>query len=181
MTVLINLELLEKHEACQAAVDWFMENFPNGISIDVSHNGYQIGILMNPATRKWLPWLWSEDILPMWKMSRISFRNANLEGVNLRNANLRFANFRNANLEGANLENVDLSFANLRYANLKNVDFQSANLESANLLSANLEGANLLFATLQGANLEGVIYNQYTVWDTGLNCNDAPPMNWPGG
>lgn len=89
----------------------------------------------------------------------ISFRAANLSGMDLSNTDLNKTDLQRANLDSANLKEADLLGANLEWAvltsaNLKGALLFSANLEEANLTRANLEEAVLVDANLQGAFLK---------------------------
>ena len=79
----------------------------------------------------------------------ISYRGADLSGVNLREAYLKSADLRNANLQNTDLRKAHLISANLRKAHLLN----KADLRKAYLIGANLRGVDLSGAKLSGADL----------------------------
>lgn len=95
----------------------------------------------------------------------ITFKDANLRGVNwagsfLFDANLAGARLRNANLErihltGSNLQKTGMRYVNLQDATLKRTSLQRADLRFANLKDAVLRGADLQDANFENANLAG--------------------------
>lgn len=106
------------------------------------------------------------------------FARTDLSGHDLRLADLQGANFFGASLACANLQqaflaNVDLTSANLRGADLNGVDLACADLTNAQLL-----GANLSDASLQEVCLEGVAWDEKTVWPEGFDPlqHGAAPM-----
>ena len=148
MTTVTKQQLI-KLDACSEGIELFERVFGDTAEIDVSHPGYQIGMLMYPESRPFLGWLWLVGVLPRLKMAGVSFKYANL-----RSADLRSANLEGANLRSANLRDADLWGANLR----------SADLWGANLRDADLEGADLRYATLEGAT-----YNNLTRFPDGFD------------
>jgi uncharacterized protein YjbI with pentapeptide repeats len=111
-------------------------------------------------------------------------RGADLVGVNLEGANLRAADLSGADLFGASLQEADLSGANLQAtdlpganlwranlsrtrltgADLFGANLQEANLNGARLNDVKLPGANLSGANLAAASLDGIQYNEGTLW-----------------
>ena len=111
-------------------------------------------------------------------LSDTDLENARLEDANIEGANLAWARLDNASLTGANLTGANLEHAklvgaklvgaSLRGANLTNAYLYMASLYGANLRGASLRGANLSYANLIDANLEGIKYNDKTIWPKGF-------------
>lgn len=79
---------------------------------------------------------------------KVSFRRANLSGIDLSYVNLSRADFSQASLLGANLTGACLMEADLTDCNL-----ESARLSDADLQRAKLVGSNLALATLANSSL----------------------------
>jgi len=129
---------LRKTNACEEAVKFFIENFPNGNEIQEWTPLHQFMMLKHPITRKWFGWAFRNELIPLWSM-----KNYDLSGADLRGAYLRGANLRGANLSGASLWGADLSGAYLGRANLSGAYLREADLRGANLTEADLSGAYL--------------------------------------
>lgn len=127
-------------------------------------------------------------------MPIITFREANLSGIDLAeadlpgvtlskailaSADLRGANLRKARLEGVDLSNsrlsrADLSGAILRKANMQNADMlgialQSADLANVSLVASKLTGASCAYANLTGASMAQVDANSTLLYRANLN------------
>ncbi len=81
-------------------------------------------------------------------LSNLSFKKANLEGVDLTGAILTNTSFHRANLRGAILDGVSAVGANFNMIDGTQASFKGANpsrtmMYGAQLSGANLEGANL--------------------------------------
>ena len=128
----------------------------------------------------------NEDF-PFAKLQFVSFRGANLSGINFRQADLLMGNFigaylDGADLEGANLSGGDLSFSKCMGANFANTNLEDANFEGADLSetnfakailrSANFKGANLLSAELSDADIEGANFQGANLEGTNLQSAD---------
>lgn len=136
-TVIINEQVLAKAGAYSSMVREFLSVTGDEIEIDVSHNGFQLGILMSPF-RKYLGWFWYAGVLPRWSMAGLIAIEADLYRADLRGADLRRANLREVNLRLAYLKGVDLAGADLRGADLRWADLYRANLGGAVLYKAGL-------------------------------------------
>ena len=91
-------------------------------------------------------------------LSEVSFKKANLEGVDLTGAILTNASFHRANLRGAILDGVSANGANFNMidgtqASFKGADLTRTMMYGAQLSGADLDGANLTEARLQTARL----------------------------
>ena len=88
---------------------------------------------------------------------------ADCRNVDLRGLDLYYANFQGADLTGANLSGMDLTGA----------DFSDANLTRANLIGATLDycyffNANLTSAKLTRVSMNGIVWDDTTIWPTGF-------------
>lgn len=124
------------------------------------------------------------------KTLKISFRGADLSGVNLSGvnlngaflgrANLRDADLSRAFLIGAFLRDADLSGAFLSGTLLKEADLIGANFIRSNLSNAYLVGAFLGLADLSGANLSGANLRDADLSDAFLRDADLSGANLSG-
>jgi HJR/Mrr/RecB family endonuclease len=107
----------------------------------------------------------------------ISFKNADLKGINLKNelvlphVNLSEIDFSHANFEGANLYGADLTDSKLDHAILKNTSLYRATCKNTSFRYADLEKSCLhktIFdnADFTGANLKGVDFTILSCQDT---------------
>ena len=88
---------------------------------------------------------------------------ADCRNVDLRGLDLFYANFQGADLTGANLSGMDLTGA----------DFTDANLTGTNLIGATLDycyffNANLTSAKLTRVSMNGIVWDDTTIWPTGF-------------
>lgn len=88
---------------------------------------------------------------------------ANLSGAILSSTYMGFGDYTNANFTGA-----DFTDGRLYSSNFTGANFTDANLARVDLRDANLTGANLTGADLTGADLSGILYDDQTVWPTGV-------------
>lgn len=82
---------------------------------------------------------------------------------------LHEGNLNGLKLAGSDLQNADLSDSqliqvNLAYSNLARADLSGASIWSANLSHTYLVGTNFSSAVLTGTTLDGVCYDDTTVW-----------------
>ena len=113
--------------------------------------------LIQEGVQAWNQWrIEHVDVIPF-------LNRADLSKLNLSGANLSGVNLSGANLSGAILSGADLSVANLSRANFSNANLSGASLNQANLSGANLSGANLFRAILNG-----IIYDEKTIWPDGF-------------
>ncbi len=87
------------------------------------------------------------------ELAQADFHGLDLSGTILKGANLSEADLSQANLTGANLMGTNLKGANLNYADMRRADLRQANLSQAQLFRGNLFTARLESANLSGANL----------------------------
>lgn len=111
-----------------------------------------------------------------------NLRNANLEGVDLkgidlRNADLTRAVFRDADLTRAQLENATIFLTDFEHATLIRANLQGVKhgttFPRAILLGAFLNGADLKNAQLQYADLNGVSWDDSTIWPNAVSFREA--------
>lgn len=110
------------------------------------------------------------------------FVEANLEGANLTGTNLRNQSatpeapdhpaIRSVNtfMQGVNLCNAVLTGADLRYSFLVNANLTGVDLTFTRLRGAALNGSDLSGATMpsEAAYLEGIYYDENTIWPEGF-------------
>ena len=123
-------------------------------------------------------------------LSGADLSGADLTGADLRGADLRYANLTGADLtgaklygamlDGADLTRADLTRAKLTFAYLSRAKLPGADLRGADLIGAYLYGADLTGADLTGADprravLDGIIYDDSTIWPSGF----TPPPSAP--
>lgn len=101
-------------------------------------------------------------------LKNIDLIGADLKGCNLRDAILTRANFKGADLTRASLVNAEIFLTEFDDATLISADMRGVkhgiNFTRANLLGAWLEGADLKNAFLNYAMLEGVHWDDKTIW-----------------
>ena len=141
----ITLQQLTDLRACEPAARLFSEQFGDRLDIPEYTPQHQEW-LVRSEWRRYLGWVWGNNVLPQWSMS-----GADLSGADLRGADLRGANLSWADLSGADLSGADLSWADLSWANLSEADLSWADLRGANLSEADLSGADLSEADLRWA------------------------------
>ena len=106
----ITLQQLTDLRACEPAARLFSEQFGDRLDIPEYTPQHQEW-LVRSEWRRYLGWVWGNNVLPQWSM-----READLSEADLRGADLRGADLSGANLSGANLSEADLSWADLSEA-----------------------------------------------------------------
>lgn len=86
---------------------------------------------------------WAESFLFDTNLAGVRLRNANLQRIHLTGSNLQRAGMRYVNLQDARLKRTSLQRADLRHANLKGAVLRGADLQDTNFEHANLAGADL--------------------------------------
>ena len=86
---------------------------------------------------------WAGSFLFDTNLAGVRLRNANLERIHLTGSNLQRAGMRYVNLQDAKLKRTSLQRADLRYANLKDAVLRGADLQDTNFEHANLAGTDL--------------------------------------
>ena len=101
----------------------------------------------------------------------IQLQGIQLQGVKLQGADLQKANLQDAKLQSANLRNTVLSGAELQGADLRNTDswgefypLHGADLSYANLQEALLSATNLHHVDLEGAFLHNAVLRGANLW-----------------
>ena len=89
-------------------------------------------------------------------LSGVSFKKANLAGVDLTGANLTNASFHRANLRGAILDGVTANGTNFNLIDGTQANFKGADLTRAMLYGAQLSGADFSDANLTEARLQSM-------------------------
>jgi uncharacterized protein YjbI with pentapeptide repeats len=115
----------------------------------------------------------SEADLEAADLADADLTDADLSGADLTGADLTGADLSGADLSGADLTGADLTGTHLVHADLSGADLTDADLPDANLLKARLTDADLTDADLTDADLtdatlEGVIWDDDTVWPEGF-------------
>ena len=110
----------------------------------------------------------TDAILTGADLTRADLTRADLTGAYLTSADLI-----DAKLIDAKLIDADLRYANLTRADLTRADLTGAKLIDTDLIGADLTGAkltraNLTRAILTRADLEGITYNDKTIWPEGF-------------
>lgn len=101
----------------------------------------------------------------------VDLTRATLTNVDMSGSDLYGIDLRHSDLSGANLTGSDLTVADLTGSNLTGANLTDANMFHASLLRANLSRANMT-----GTTLDGVEWNQGTVWPVGF----TPPSSTQG-
>ena len=78
-----------------------------------------------------------------------------------------------ANCQNVDLRGLDLFYANMSGANLRGMDLTGADFTGANLIGATLDYAfffetNLTGAKLTRVSIEGIVWDDTTIWPTGF-------------
>lgn len=106
----------------------------------------------------------------------INLDGIELDGVNFDDYDLSKVSLRNARVTRCSFRRADLILANLQYSDLKNNDFSNAKLIAANLGNCDLSGsvlflANMLTANTRNARLENIDFRGHDI--SGLMLRDV--------
>ena len=109
-------------------------------------------------------------------LSQADLRGLKLQKINLSSSNLKGCKLQFSNLTGANLEGANLSKSKLQESCL-----QSANMQNCDLSGSGMLEANLQYTILEKANLEGVQFNEDTLFNQtnlkGANLSSATGLS----
>lgn len=89
------------------------------------------------------------------RKTKVSFKDADLRGLDLSNQELKFLLFVGANLDGANLDGANMASCGFYGASMRGVSAKGTVFASAGLGNVNLDGTDLSTADLRGAIMEG--------------------------
>jgi uncharacterized protein YjbI with pentapeptide repeats len=98
------------------------------------------------------------------RFDRVNLRGANLKVANIASAIFLNTDLTNANFENANLQGVFLGYTNLKGANFEGAEVSYATCQRANFENANLKGANLEGIDWYGAKLNGIQFDEKTIF-----------------
>ncbi len=109
----------------------------------------------------------AECDLSTMTFERVSFCEANLNGVKIHSSSFRHCNFKGASLKGAQLDGssfvgCDFRDADLTDTSAQNCDFQSAQFDSSDIRNVDLSTSNLV-----NADLHKVKYDSRTIFPDG--------------
>ncbi|MEU5761289.1 pentapeptide repeat-containing protein [Nocardia sp. NPDC047648] len=109
----------------------------------------------------------------------VDLTHAGFDTADLTDAVFLSSNLDRATLKYVDADHADFSYARLTGADLTGADLTQARLTGADLAKANLTGAILTGADLTGANLADVIYDEPTIWPTGVRTAPAIVVETP--
>ena len=113
-------------------------------------------------------------------LSKGSFDESDLRGVDLRYANLFGADLSKTNLNGAKLGHTNIKNANFNGANLVGVNLSNMDLTGTVLTNSNLAGVNLSGVDLSNKDLTGTILTQSNLTEVNLDGVDLRDLDLTG-
>lgn len=98
---------------------------------------------------------------------------AHLYGLDFTETNFEFANFSKGNFAKTNLTNTRFRFANLSYCDFERAWMVGTDFHGAKLVGSNFRRTDMSRICLDGLNLEGVLYDEATLWPAEFDPNDS--------